>query len=156
MENALMTFEYQRHDIRTIVRKDGDTWFVAKDVCECLDVTWSGGKILAKIPERWKQTREIYDPNGRMQMMICVNEPAMYKLAFRSNKPEAKAFRKWVTSDVLPSIRKTGKYELPEEAQRLWKIMKGDLALRIIAGMRADIRAIFAIISAYADGFAHI
>ena len=116
MENTLMKFDYQQHEIRTAMREDGEIWFVAKDVCEALDIKWAGDQAnLARISDKWKQGMEIPDPNGRIQMTTCINEAAVYKLAFRSHKPAAEAFTDWVAGDVLPTLRKTGHYTLPAD-----------------------------------------
>ena len=99
--------------VRTEVT-NGVTWFVAKDVAMVLDIDWSG-KTLNSIPEAWKRMGSfpIYgseaDVSGYRRMTF-INEAALYKLAFRSNKPEADRFVNWVTGEVLPSIRRTGSY----------------------------------------------
>lgn len=105
-------FMFESHEVRSIIDEKGEPYFVAKDICEVLDITWNGDKVtLSQIREEWKQGLEIQDPNGRFQQMICINEPAVYKLAFRSRKPEAERFTDWVAGEVIPSIRKTGKYD---------------------------------------------
>lgn len=93
---------------------NSEPWFVAKDVALALDIDWSG-KTLASIPEDWKGMGKfpIYGSEGDVsgiRRMTLINESAMYKLAFRSNKPEADRFVNWIASVVLPSIRRTGSY----------------------------------------------
>lgn len=100
-------FTYESHQVRTIT-ENGETWFSAQDVCQCLGIRWTG-KVLNGIPENWqKLSRNL---NFSARSMRFISEPAVYKLAFRSNKPEADAFTNWVASEVLPTIRKTGKFE---------------------------------------------
>lgn len=99
--------------IRTEVIKN-EPWFVAKDVASALDITWNG-KTLAAIPEDWKGTRNLLTPSsgtrgGGEQQLVVINESAMYKLAFRSNKIQADVFVNWIAGEVLPSIRRTGSY----------------------------------------------
>lgn len=109
----IMPFAYHDKPVR-VVKIENVSWFVAKDVCACLEIAWTGNQTLAKIPEHWKRGQEIPDPFSKNpQNTIIINEPAVYKLAFRSHKPEAEAFTNWVAEDVLPQIRQTGRYEHP-------------------------------------------
>ncbi len=99
--------------IRTEMIND-EPWFVAKDIASALDITWSG-HTLGRIPEEWKGAVKLPTPSsgtrgGGEQQLVIINEAAMYKLTFRSNKPEADAFINWIAGDVLPSIRRTGTY----------------------------------------------
>ena len=111
MENSLQLFNFNDTPIRTV--KDGDdVWFVAKDVCEALGITWKRTASLASIPDEWRGGWEFQLPSG-IQEMTVISEPAVYMLAFRSRRPEAVAFTRWVAEEVLPSIRKTGRYEVP-------------------------------------------
>ena len=87
-----------------------EPWFVAKDVCDALTLE-NSRKATASLDDDEKGVSPIVTPSGTQQMTI-VNESGLYNLIFQSRKPEAKAFRKWVTSEVLPAIRKTGRYEL--------------------------------------------
>lgn len=106
---SLSPFIFQNHPIRT--QLEGDTlWFVAKDVCTALDISWSSA-TLKPIPAEWQRGIKFITPQG-FQTLKTITEPAVYKLAFRSNKPEADAFTNWIASEVVPSIRKTGKYEI--------------------------------------------
>ena len=101
---------------------DGEPWFVAKDVARALDITWSG-HTLDCIPNGWKgmvnfTTPSSGDRGGGVQKLTVINEAGLYKLAFRSNKPEADRFVNWVASDVLPSIRRTGSYTTGQQEER--------------------------------------
>ena len=104
------TFTFNGQSVRTVGPVDAP-WFVARDVCAVLDLTWSGA-TLASIPDRWRGVLKLNTPGGE-QEFAGINEPAVYKLAFRSNKPEAETFTNWVAAEVLPAIRKTGTYSLP-------------------------------------------
>lgn len=111
MTNQLIEFQFQNHQIRSVIDEQGNPWFVAKDVFAALDLDWSG-KSLAPIPDQWKGMGKFPTPGGEQEFII-INEPAVYVIAFRSNKPNAILFTEWVAGEVLPTIRKTGKYELP-------------------------------------------
>ena len=105
--NDLQVFDYNGSAVRT-VEKDSEVWFVAKDVCDVLelaDVTTA----LRPLDEDEKSLREISGA-AQTRMMNIINESGLYSLIFRSNKPEAKVFSRWVRHDVLPQIRKTGNY----------------------------------------------
>jgi hypothetical protein len=104
----IVEFRFQDAAVRTVVR-DGATWFVAADVCEVLDHTHSR-MALSRLEDDEKGVTTVYTNRGNREVAI-VNESGLYSLVFTSRKPEAKAFRRWVTGEVLPAIRKTGRYE---------------------------------------------
>ena len=86
--------------------------FVAKDVCEVLELS-DVSMSVAKLDDDEKLVQKLF-VSGQNRDMIIVNESGLYTLIMRSNKPEARSFRKWVTSEVLPSIRATGQYTMPQ------------------------------------------
>jgi prophage antirepressor-like protein len=104
----IIPFEYESYQVRVIQDENDDPWWVAKDVCEILDLDVSQTR---RLDDDEKGLREMQTLGGP-QAMVCVNESGLYNLIIRSNKPEAKKFRKWITSEVLPTIRKTGGYEI--------------------------------------------
>lgn len=107
--NEVTVFRFEgTREIRTVV-KDGEPWFVAKDICVALNISWQGSKSLDFLDDDEKGVGFFPTPGGDQEMVI-VSESGLYTLIVRSNKPEAKVFRKWVTSEVLPTIRKTGQY----------------------------------------------
>ena len=110
----LVKFEFKYHEVRTVVI-EGEPWFVAKDVCGVLEL----GNITEALRglDADELTSEILKSGGQGREMRLVNESGLYALIFKSRKPQAKAFRKWVTSEVLPQIRKTGKYEVQKTPQ---------------------------------------
>ena len=106
--NDLTVFRFEgTREVRTLVR-DGEPWFVAKDVCDILELE-NSRQVVQTLDEDEKGVCSIYTLGGSQQMSV-VSESGLYTLVFKSRKPEAKAFRKWVTSEVLPAIRKTGQY----------------------------------------------
>lgn len=95
-----------------MVRIDGEPWFVAADVCKVLGTHVRDANRLLDEDEKGVDT--IHTPGGEQQVSV-VNEPGLYSLILRSRKPEAKRFKRWVTHEVLPTIRKTGGYMTPGE-----------------------------------------
>ena len=95
-----------------VVMKDGEPWFVAKDVCECLELD-NVTEALRGLDDDEKITLSNPEGNPRAgipHQMNVVSEAGLYSLILRSRKPEAKAFKRWITHEVLPSIRRTGQY----------------------------------------------
>ena len=105
--SALKLFENPQFRVRVIMRCS-EPWFVAKDACDCLELT-NVSKACQTLDEDEKGITKVYTLGGSQDMML-ISESGLYTLIMRSNKPDAKVFRKWVTSEVLPSIRKTGGY----------------------------------------------
>lgn len=103
----LSIFEYKGKQVRTI-QKDGETWWVLKDICGVLDLG-NSRMVFERLDEDEKGVSQIDTLGGKQNMQI-INESGLYNVILRSDKPEAKPFRKWVTAEVLPSIRKTGGY----------------------------------------------
>lgn len=91
-------------EIRTILR-DGDPWFVLTDVCKALELT-NPSKVAQRLDDDERSNFKL----GRQGNGILINESGLYAVILRSDKPQAKAFRKWITSEVLPTLRKTGSY----------------------------------------------
>jgi prophage antirepressor-like protein len=104
MENNLQIFNYNTNQIRTI-QKDGEPWFVATDVCQTLDIR-NATQTVCRLE---KDERSMFNI-GRQGEVHIVNEYGLYNLILGSRKEEAKQFKRWITHEVLPSIRKTGTY----------------------------------------------
>ena len=104
----IQAFNYNSGIVRTLER-DGEIWFVAKDVCDVLELA-NPTEALRALDDDEKNSLRISEGNRGNPNVNVINEPGLYRLAFRSNKPEAKKFTKWVASEVLPTIRKTGSY----------------------------------------------
>ncbi|WP_373725096.1 BRO-N domain-containing protein [Bacteroides heparinolyticus] len=105
-----MNLNYKGNEVRT-VNKNGEVWWVLADVCKILELS-NSRETSKRLDDDEKDDVSIIDTIGRKQTVTAINESGLYNLIFQSRKPEAKPFRKWVTSEVLPSIRKTGKYEM--------------------------------------------
>ena len=164
-DNAgLMAFENAQFGTIRAVSENGEPWFVAKDVCDALGIA-----------RQQDSTRHLDDdergeclvdtPSGK-QSMVVVNEPGFYRLILKSRKPEAKAFKRWVTHEVLPAIRRTGGYiaakqdETPEEIMARALLVANDTMARQreriegLAAENAELRpkALFADAVAASDG----
>lgn len=102
--NNIQIFKYENNDVRT-VELNGEPWFALKDVCAVLGI--SNHKMTAqRLDADEVILTDLTDSMGRQQETTVINESGLYNVILRSDKPEAKPFRKWVTSEVLPSIRK--------------------------------------------------
>lgn len=133
---ALEVFTYAGTEVRTSVDDDGEVWFVAADVCKVLDIQ-NPARAAGELDEDERGLRSTYTPSGEQQMAV-VNEAGLYSLIFRSRKPEAKAFRRWVTHEVLPAIRKTGAYySMPRTYAEALKELASTVEARELAEARA-------------------
>lgn len=102
------TFQ-QQHSVRVTIIDD-DPWFCLIDVCGVLEIK-NNRRVAAEMLDE-KGVRKTYThTQGSDQEVIFINEPNLYRVIFRSNKPEARTFQDWVFNEVLPAIRKTGRYE---------------------------------------------
>lgn len=104
-------FNFGDYQVRTVI-KEGEPWFVAKDVCSVLDYR-SANDMTRNLDDEEKDA-DIVQTNGGQQKLTIINESGLYTAILKSRKPEAKAFKKWVTSEVLPSIRKRGMFSLSD------------------------------------------
>lgn len=104
--NNVSVFNFNQNEVRTIVKEDGKIWFVLSDVCSVLEI--GNPSDAARRLDNDEVTLDNIEGNHRPTNLV--NESGLYSLVLTSRKPEAKQFKKWVTSDVLPSIRKNGGY----------------------------------------------
>lgn len=111
MENGIQVFENSGLGSVRVVMQGGEPWFVAKDVCECLAIGNTSDVVAALDDD--ERGIDIIDTLGGPQEMSVISEAGLYSLILRSRKAEAKAFKRWVTHEILPSIRKTGAYSVP-------------------------------------------
>jgi prophage antirepressor-like protein len=109
---AISPFDFKGSSVRVHIDERGEPWFIAKDVCDCL-----GLENVSRAISRLRDTQKgvtTSDTLGGPQEFTTVNESGLFDLVLTSRKPEAQAFRAWVTDEVLPSIRKTGSYGTPK------------------------------------------
>lgn len=110
----LQTFDFNEAPVRVMLR-DGQPWFVAADVCRVLELL-NTSKACETLDEDEKGITNSDTLGGKQQMLI-ISESGLYALVFKSRKAEAKKFRRWVTSEVLPAIRQTGRYAVPVDGE---------------------------------------
>lgn len=117
----LAIFNFQGRNIRTL-ESDGEPWFYAIDVCRVLGLT-NVARAVSGLDEDEADltTSKVRSSNGVEQSreMHIVSEPGLYHLVFKSRMPEAVAFRRWIRHEVIPSIRKTGKYVAPDHIRQM-------------------------------------
>lgn len=114
--NGLQSFSYEGTSVRTVPHGT-ETWWVLKDVCEVLSIG-NSRDVTARLDDDEKGVGTI-DTLGGKQEVTIISESGLYNVILLSRKPEAKAFKRWVTHEVLPSIRKTGLYATFEAAEKL-------------------------------------
>ena len=147
--NNLQAFAYEgKKKVRTVEIND-EVWFVLKDVCGILEIG-SPHKVAERLDEDEKGWSSIPTPGGEQKVAI-INESGLYSLVIRSDKPKAKKFRKWVTSEVLPSLRKTGSYSLApsvksrdvvfEEHMRMAKTLSETTKIELFDSVESAIEA---------------
>jgi len=113
VQNAVTSWSFGDNLVRTVKGSDGEPWFVGKDVAQALGYSNVRDAIAKHVDEDDKRGSQIATPGGKQEAVI-INESGLYSLIFGSKLDEAKKFKKWVTSEVLPQIRKTGSYKKDE------------------------------------------
>ncbi|MEI2781557.1 MAG: BRO family protein [Candidatus Competibacter sp.] len=145
MSNDLITFNFVAQSVRVLMI-DGEPWFVAADVLEVLTLD---RKALERLDSDEKGVSSIHTLGGPQKMTV-INESGLYALILTSRKPEAKKFKKWVTSEVLPALRKRGHYAMLGTDEPVFKLTQKDLTdlieRCIERGVNAALRARKAII----------
>ena len=122
MENNLEIFTNPEFGNIRIIDKNGEPWFIGKDVAEALGYEASRNAITKHVDDEDKLTHQI-SASGQNRNMTVINESGLYSLIMSSKLPQAKAFKRWVTSEVLPAIRKTGSYKTPKQSSDRDKAM---------------------------------
>ena len=128
--NELQKFMYSDKEVRVVV-KDGEPWFVAADVCKVLEVTNPTVAL-----DRLDNDERAKFNLGRQGETNIVNEPGLYSLILGSRKKEAKAFKRWITHDVIPAIRKFGGYLTPEAAEKA--LQDPDFIIRLATALKEE------------------
>ncbi len=139
MDKLSQVFQYEDKPVRTVV-VNGEPWFVAKDVCDILELG-DVSKAVSRLDEDEKGTNSIPTPGGNQEMLV-INEPGLYSLILGSRKPEAKLFKRWVVHEVLPAIRQTGMYAVPAITQDAPLIGQLQVLQQVVNGMVVQAQAI--------------
>ena len=127
MENNLEIFTNPEFGNIRIIEKNGEPWFIGKDVAEALGYEASRNAITKHVDDEDKLTHQI-SASGQNRNMTVINESGLYSLILSSKLPTAKKFKRWVTSEVLPAIRKHGNYTAPKQENKSKSI---DLEIRL-------------------------
>ncbi|MFE9422412.1 Bro-N domain-containing protein [Kitasatospora sp. NPDC006697] len=117
-KRPLIPFDFDGQEVR-VVMINGDPWWVARDVCAVLEIS-NPRHVLWKTLEEDEKAVVIGDTPGGDQQLSIVNEPGLYSLVLRSRKPKARAFKRWLTHEVIPAIRRTGRYVPSEPPRTEW------------------------------------
>ncbi|ENV2090076.1 Bro-N domain-containing protein [Neisseria gonorrhoeae] len=112
--NAVQVLNFQQNSVRTVADNKGELWFLANDVCEILGYTNPRRTVDLHCKSRGVTKRYTPTTSGE-QEMTYINEPNLYRLLIKSRKPAAEAFEEWVMETVLPTIRKTGGYQVGQK-----------------------------------------
>ena len=115
MSNAIQPFAFEDHLVRTIMDDGGEPWFVAKDVALALGYQWAGIRNIQHVPEEWRRVESVSTLRRGEQEMHLLSEQGLNFFVLRSDKPAALPFQRWLAGEVLPALRRTGRYALTEQ-----------------------------------------
>ncbi|MBO0458351.1 phage antirepressor [Enterococcus hulanensis] len=141
--NSPQIFNFDQHEVRTVVIND-EPYFVGKDIATVLGYSNTPKAIRDHVDEEDKRVERIVHPLGGLQESVLINESGLYSLILKSKLPSSKKFKRWVTSEVLPQIRKHGMYatdELLDNPDLLIEVatkLKEEKTLRLIAEQRVN------------------
>lgn len=136
--NSVQLFEYSGHEIRSLMINN-DPWFIASDVARVLEYR-AAPDMTRRIDEEDKGYAKVRTPGGEQEMSI-LNESGLYDAVFRSNAEGAKKFKRWVTAEVLPAIRKSGSYSVAPQVPQSYAEALRELASNVEARELAEARA---------------
>lgn len=134
-QNNIVPFDFKGHQVRTVTAKEGEPWFVLKDVCDVLDMK-APHMVAKRLNEDDRNTTSVIDSLGREQQTTIVNESGLYDVVLDSRKPQAREFRHWITNDVLPSIRKRGGYLTPQAVEKT--LTDPDFIIRLATELKQE------------------
>lgn len=123
MRTEIQKFSYETQEIRTKVDLEEQVWFAGIDACNILGYADSYQAIM-KLDEDERKLDRVRDGQGKQKETLTVNEFGLYSLILSSTKPEAKAFKRWITHEVLPSIIKAGLYTTEEEQSKEFELQR--------------------------------
>lgn len=135
MKTEIQTFNFNSATLRTLTDENGDPWFVAKDACDILGLE-NSRKATADIDPDEKNTVTISDGIAGNPNKTIISEPGLYRLVMKSRKPEAKEFQRWVTHEVLPSIRNHGIYATETTIDQI--LADPDFGIRLLTDLKEE------------------
>lgn len=130
----IIPFTYNTKQVR-VIEKDGEPWFVAKDVCDILEIS-NGRDAVSRLDDDEKDAVGITDAIGREQQTTIISESGVYALVFTSRKPEAEQFKRWIRKEVLPSIRKHGGYLTPQKVEEI--LLNPDIIIQLATALKEE------------------
>ena len=133
--NELKTFQNPKFGTIRTTTINGEPWFVAVDVCKALEIQ-NNRDAISRLDDDEKNTVVLTDGNRGNPNMTIVNEPGLYALVLGSRKPEAKAFKRWITHDVIPTIRKHGAYMTPEKVEEI--LLNPDTIIKLATELKEE------------------
>lgn len=133
--NSITIFNHLGNNIRVMTDEQGEPWFVLNDICDALGIT-NTRNVAGRLDEDGVRLADVTDNLGRTQKTNVINESGLYEVIIRSDKPEAKAFRRWVTSEVLPAIRKHGMYATPATIEEM--IANPDIIIQLATTLKEE------------------
>jgi anti-repressor protein len=134
MNKLAKVFQYGEKEVRTVVINN-EPWFVAKDVCVVLEIS-DARKSVNLLDEDERNIIPVTDSLGRNQDTFIINEPGLYSLVMKSRKPEAKQFKRWITHEVLPTIRKHGAYMTDDALEKT--LQDPDYIIGVISALKDE------------------
>jgi prophage antirepressor-like protein len=117
MNTQLIPFDFEGRPVRVVTDAQGEPWFVAADIAQSLEYRMASD-MTRSLDDDEKGTQIVRTPSGDQEMLV-INESGLYSAILRSRKPDAKRFKRWITHEVIPSIRKTGTYAMPNAVAAL-------------------------------------
>ena len=133
--NDITIFNHLGNDIRVMTDEQGEPWFVLNDICGALGIT-NTRNVAARLDGDAVRQADVTDNLGRLRQTNVINEVGLYEVIIRSDKPEAVQFRRWVTSEVLPSIRKHGMYATPATIEEM--IANPDIIIQLATTLKEE------------------
>lgn len=135
MNTEIQTFNFNTASLRTLTDENGDPWFVAKDVCDILEIS-NNRDAISQLDSDEKNTVVISDGIPGNPNKTIISEPGLYKLIMRSRKPGACEFQRWVTHEVLPTIRKHGIYATDTTIDQI--LADPDFGIRLLTDLKKE------------------
>lgn len=132
--NELKAFKNPKFGTIRTTTINGEPWFVAVDVCKALDLN-NNRMAIERLDVDEKGVSSIDTPGGKQELTI-INEPGLYALVLGSRKPEAKAFKRWITHEVIPTIRKHGAYMTPEKVEEI--LLNPDTIIKLATELKEE------------------
>lgn len=131
--NQLQVFNFENHNVR-VLQINNEPWFVAKDVATILGFDHTP-TMTRTLDDDEKGVHIVHTPGG-LQQMTVINEPGLYSAILKSRKPEAKQFKRWITHEVIPAIRKHGAYMTPEKIEEV--LLNPDTIIKLAQNLKEE------------------